>query len=678
MITLPTTEHEAVRLDMVRSFGLVDQPRAPQHNEIAALAGDLAGTRWALVSLVEAERNWYSGGRDYAPADGCRWSSFCTHVIAEPDRVMWVADAREDFRFARNPHVVGAPNLRFYAGAPVLVNDHAVGVVCVFDTEPKAFDPSLASSLSRLAFVVAEDLAARHRARSWYAALLASADALIECDDQGTITDWSEGAEQLFGYSGAEALGGNVDMIVPGDLKARHRRGLEQWRHSGGARVERRIELVACRKDQSRVDIELWMSVAHEQGVPHIHAHIRDISERKAQAAALRRATAEAEAANEAKTVFLTNMSHELRTPLNGVIGVADLLAGTEQSAHQRELTDLIRASSDQLGRLIGDILDLARIEAGELVLSDAPMVLADIVEAVLSLSDLAAQEKGLALFAELAPDVAVEVMGDPLRLKQVLTNLVSNAVKFTDRGSVSLHVSRDGDRHRFEVRDTGPGFDNEQRAVIFGRFQQADGTITRRFGGSGLGLSISRELAVAMGGDLDCRGEPGKGATFWFTLPLRDVSGESATATGPEAPPPPSLGRVLVVDDNATNRRVAELILQTIGVEVDCAEEGQQALEAFLANRYDAILMDMMMPVMDGMAATRAIRDLESERGLARTPIIMLTANTLPQHVEASLQAGADLHLPKPMSAPALFEALAEVQPAAETAMPLVMAYAG
>ena len=671
MITLPTTEHEAVRLDMVRSFGLINQPQAPQHNEIAALAGDLAGTRWALITLVEAERNWHSGGRDYAPVDACRWSSFCTHVIAAPDRVMWVADAREDFRFARNPLVIGALNLRFYAGAPVLVNDHAVGVVCVFDPEPKAFDATLASSLSRLATIVAEDLAARHRARSRYAALLASADALIECDDQGTITDWSEGAEQLFGYSGAEALGGNVDMIVPPDLKARHRRGLEQWRHSGGGRVERRIELVACRKDQSLLDIELWMSVAHEQGVPHIHAHIRDISERKAQAAALRRATAEAEAANEAKTVFLTNMSHELRTPLNGVIGVADLLAATEQSAHQRELTDLIRTSSDQLGRLIGDILDLARIEAGEMVLSDTPMVLADVVEAVLCLSDLAAQEKGLALFAEIGPEIASRVMGDPLRLKQVLTNLISNAVKFTDRGSVSLHVSRDGAQYRFEVRDSGPGFDSEQRQVIFGRFQQADGTITRRFGGSGLGLSISRELVVAMGGDLDCRGEPGKGATFWFTLPLRDVPGEAAVATGPETTPLPSLGRVLVVDDNATNRRVAELILQTIGVEVDCAEDGDQGIKAFLANRYDAILMDMMMPVMDGMEATRAIRDLERARGSARTPVIMLTANTLPQHVEASLEAGADRHLPKPMSAPALFEALAAVQPPAETMAP-------
>lgn len=626
------------------------------------MAGELAGSAWALVTLVEAERNWFSGAFNYGPPEGCRWSSFCTHVIAEPDRVLWVADALEDFRFARNPHVIGLPHLRFYAGAPIVVNDHAVGAVCVFDAQPKEFDARLAASLSRLSHIVAEDLAARHRARSHHAALLASADALIECDDHGTITDWSESAERLFGFSAAEALGGNIDIIVPTEHKAGHRRGLEQWRLRGGGRVNRKIELVACRKDESPVEIELWMSVAQEHGVPHIHAHIRDISERKAQAAALRRATAEAEAANQAKSVFLTNMSHELRTPLNGVIGVADLLARTEQTGYQQELTGLIRASSDQLGRLIGDILDLARIESGALVLSDTPMALADIVQDVLGLSSLAAQEKGLALLAEIAPEVAAEVMGDPLRLKQVLTNLISNAVKFTDRGSVCLHVSREGDRHRFEVRDTGPGFDDAQRKVIFNRFQQADATITRRFGGSGLGLPISRELVVAMGGELDCRAEPGKGATFWFSLPLLEVWTEAAPEAGTEeagsAP-----GRVLVVDDNATNRRVAELILQTIGVEVDCVEDGEQGVKAFQTSRYDAILMDMMMPVMDGLAATRAIRRLERERRSAPVPIIMLTANTLPQHVQASLHAGADLHLPKPVSAPALFEALGRVQ---------------
>ena len=661
MITLPTSERESHRVDMVRSFGLLDQLRPPQHDEIAALARDLAGSRWGLVTLVDAERVWFSGVANYEAPDNCRWSSFCTHVIADPDNTTWITDAREDFRYSQMASVTGAPHLRFYAAAPVVVNGHAVGTVCVFDPEPRAPDPAIVGSLKRLAAVVAEDLAARHREQALRTALIASADALIDCNDHGVITAWSDGAEQLFGFSPEEALGSNISIIIPPEHKQAHSTAFEHWRLRGGARVGRRLELRACRKDASLVDIELWMSVAHVRGVPHIHANIRDISERTAQAAALRRAIAEAEAANQAKTTFLTNMSHELRTPLNGVIGVVDLLSQTDQTDHQRELTSIIQTSSDHLRRLIGDILDLSRIEAGELILNHAPMSLTDLVSDVAAVSGLVAEEKGVALRTDLAIDLPAHVTGDALRLKQVLTNLVANAVKFTEQGTVSVRVDRSGDSYRFAVSDTGIGFDAQLRETIFGRFQQADGTITRRYGGSGLGLAICSELVTAMGGTLDCQSEVGRGSTFWFTIPLAEVSRASGDADK-TAESPPRLERVLVVDDNPTNRRVADLILQTIGVHATCVEDGDQAVDAFLSDSFDAILMDMMMPVMDGATATRAIRDIERKSGQARTPIIMLTANSLPQHIEASLEAGADLHLPKPMNPKALFEALAKV----------------
>lgn len=661
MITLPTSERESHRVDMVRSFGLLDLPRPPQHDEIALLAGELAGTRWALVTLVDAERVWFSGVAGYPGEDACRWTSFSTHVISSPGETTWIADAREDFRFRRAPSVTGEPRLRFFAGAPILVNGHAVGTVCAFDQAPRAFDPVIARSLSRLASVVAEDLAARHREQALRSALVASADALIECDDRGAITEWSEGAERLFGFSFAEALGRNIDIMVPPEQKAAHEQAFQTWLGAGGRRGGR-MELSACRKDGSLVDLEVWMSVAHVRGVPHIHANIRDVSERTAQAAALRRATAEAEAASEAKTIFLTNMSHELRTPLNGVIGVVDLLSQTPQSDHQRELTTIIQGSSDQLRRLIGDILDLARIEAGQLSLDDAPISLVDLVRDIAAAAAVAAEEKGVALHTELASDLAAHVTGDALRLRQVLSNLVANAVKFTANGSVSIHLSHSGDLHRFEVRDTGIGFDAAQRDAIFARFQQADGTITRRFGGSGLGLAICNELVTAMGGELDCQSTKGMGATFWFIVSLPQVrAGDAGDAmSSPEEPPRP--GQILIVDDNPTNRRVAELMLQTIGVEVTCVEDGAEAVDAFLVAGFDAILMDMMMPVMDGATATRTIRDIERRKNLARTPIIMLTANSLPEHIEASLAAGADLHLAKPVNPQALFEALARV----------------
>lgn len=661
MIVLPTSESEKTRIEMVRSFGLLDHPRPPQHDEVAALAKELIKTRWGLVTLVDAERVWFSGAANHFGSESCRWASFCTHVIADPENIAWIPDALEDFRFRQMGPVVNAPYIRFYAGAPVVVNEHAVGTVCVFDPKPRAFDPAIAGSLARLAAIVSEDLAARHRERALQIALTASADALIECNDHGVISAWSDGAEHVFGFSSSEALGGNIDLIIPEDQKSAHHHAFDQWRLRGGGRVGRRIELRACRKDGSLVDIELWMSVAHVKGVPHIHANIRDISERVAQAVELRKAIAGAEAANEAKTTFLTNMSHELRTPLNGVIGVVDLLAQTDQSAHQRELTSIIKASSDQLRRLIGDILDLARIEAGELTLNLAPLSLVELIQDVTNLAGLAAESKGVALQLKLDPTLPANVQGDALRLKQVLTNLVGNAVKFTQTGSITVEVSRSGDTYRFAVTDTGIGFDAQQRETIFGRFQQADGTITRRFGGSGLGLAICSDLVDAMGGELDCLGAVGQGAVFWFSIPLDEVGATSVQHASQEDTAP-ALRRVLVVDDNVTNRRVAELILHTVGVETTCAEDGDQAVDAYLSQTFDVVLMDMMMPVMDGPAATRAIRKIESEQGRLRTPIIMLTANSLPQHIEDSLEAGADLHLPKPMTPDALFNALGTV----------------
>ncbi|MFN4041897.1 MAG: ATP-binding protein [Brevundimonas sp.] len=661
MITLPTSDRETHRVDMVRSFGVLDQNRSVQHEEIAILAQELAQTRWALVTLVDAERIWFTGAAGYAGTEANRWSSFCTHVLARPDEVLWIEDASTDFRFRHMGTMMGDGRIRLYAGAPVVVNGHAVGTVCVFDTQPRPHDPLTARRLSRLATIVGEDLAARHRAQSLRAALLASADALIDCDDRGVIEHWSDGAEQLFGFSRSEALGSNINIIIPAELRTAHASAMDRWRLGGGGRLGRRLELEACRKDGSLVDIELWMSVAHERGVPHIHANIRDISERKAHAAALRKATAEAEAANEAKTTFLTNMSHELRTPLNGVIGIVDLLAQTEQSDHQRELTTIIKTSSDQLSRLIGDILDLARIEAGAVVLESTSLSVPEVVNGVTAVAELAAQEKGIRIYTDLGADLDGRVLGDPTRLKQVLSNLVSNAVKFTDSGAVSIRAHRLDETYTFEVSDTGIGFTPEQRTDIFGRFQQADGTITRRYGGSGLGLAISWQLVDAMGGRLECRSSVGQGSSFWFSILLKPdhlQTPKPRVSTGQ-----PSAGRVLVVDDNATNRRVAELILRTAGIDVACVEDGDQAVDAFLSETFDAILMDMMMPVMDGPTATRVIRDLEQKRGLSRTPIIMLTANTLPQHIELSLEAGADLHLAKPISAPGLFDALTRVQ---------------
>jgi PAS domain S-box-containing protein len=396
----------------------------------------------------------------------------------------------------------------------------------------------------------------------------------------------------------------------------------------------------------------------------------RDVTERKAMEAELQRKCDEAEAANRAKSEFLANMSHEIRTPLNGVMGVAGALARTELSGAQQEMVALIETSAKTLETLLSDILDLARIEAGKLEIKPEPFDLAASVNACGALFDAAAQAKGLDLEVAIAPGALGAYVGDPARIRQILSNLLGNAVKFTQVGGVKLTVgARRGETSSqlvFEVRDSGIGFDAETKARLFSRFEQADGSITRRFGGSGLGLAISRSLAEAMGGRLEADAEPGEGAVFTLTLELPrcegafDLWGEPAETNEP-APDPLAGMRVLLAEDHPTNRRVVELILGAAGVELTCVENGVEAVDAFRRRPFDLILMDMQMPLMDGLSAIEEIRRLEALSGARPTPIHVLTANAMPEHIAASLAAGADGHLAKPILADALLERVAE-----------------
>jgi len=384
-----------------------------------------------------------------------------------------------------------------------------------------------------------------------------------------------------------------------------------------------------------------------------------DITDLKRDAHALTEARDAAEAANRAKSEFLANMSHEIRTPLNGVIGLTQALARTKLTPDQTEMLELIQSSGHTLQTLLSDILDLARVESGRMEIASEPFDLARAVREAAQLYAAGAAEKGLSFFVDIEPEAATWIQGDVVRVKQVLTNLVSNAVKFTDQGFVSLTAARgqraDGSAMlRFTVEDTGVGFDAEARDRLFTRFEQADGTITRRFGGTGLGLAICRQLAGMMGGDLDCESEPGGGSAFILTLPLIEAQEPSAVV---EAEPDtgdfePHRIRVLLADDHPTNRRVVELILGQAAVDLTSVEDGAQAVAAYREGAYDLVLMDMQMPVMDGLTATREIRLHEAAMGLGRTPIVMLTANALAEHVAAGQAAGADRHLAKPFNA--------------------------
>ena len=372
----------------------------------------------------------------------------------------------------------------------------------------------------------------------------------------------------------------------------------------------------------------------------------------------------EASAASRAKSQFLANMSHELRTPLNGVVGVASVLNRSELDIDQHEMVELIQASGQNLAALLDDVLDISRIEGDQLELRLGAFSLDDAIQSTLDGFRIAAARKGLSLAFEGANGKVY--LGDSVRVNQIVGNLLSNAIKFTDAGSVTVTLraepNSDGDRICIDVSDTGPGFAMDTIERLFDRFEQGDGSLTRRHGGAGLGLSISRSLAEMMGGALVARSAPGEGACFTLSLELQSLEGGHVSPQVADEPPELfTLGgiRIIVAEDNAINRRVQQLILGALGADVTLVENGQEAIDAFHADHFDFVLMDVQMPVLDGLEAIRRIREYERAEHLARTPIYTLSAHAASEHVMASIDAGADEHLTKPISSETLVQAL-------------------
>jgi len=481
-------------------------------------------------------------------------------------------------------------------------------------------------------------------------------------DMQGRYIEFNEAFRAICGYTQDELKALDYWTLTPPEYEADEAIQLEALANTGRYGP---YEKAYVRKDGARVPLRLnGLLIRGRGGEEFIWSIVEDITEERQAKAILIDARNAAEAANRSKSEFLANMSHEIRTPLNGVVAVSSMLARAELGPKEREMVEIVRASANSLERLLTDILDLSRIESGQVTIERAPFHLGELVRSVAAPSTLRALEKGVALDVNIAPDLPGQVFGDSNRLRQILSNLLSNAVKFTEQWRVVLRVARTAaGTVRFEVRDTGIGFDVADKERVLSRFQQADGSITRRFGGSGLGLTISRDLAELMGGVLDCDSALGAGSTFWLDLPLELAVGlEPAEAASTADPDRTCALRILLADDHPTNRKVVELMLAGTDADLTMVENGEQALAAYANDRFDLVLMDMQMPVMDGLTAVRRIRALEAERGKARVPIIMLTANAMPEHVEASHAAGADHHLGKPITPEGLFGSIDEV----------------
>ena len=498
-----------------------------------------------------------------------------------------------------------------------------------------------------------------------------SLDMLIIRELDGRIARVSRSWETHLGWRPDE-LEGRVllDFVHPEDLPDTRVSAVEVETRQPDAPVRGHINRYRHKNGGYRT-VE-WR--AHRYG-DRIYGVARDVTDRVASEQALVEAKATAEAASRAKTDFLANMSHEIRTPLNGVIGLVDTLRRTELTPEQREMVDLIQLSGVTLERLVSDILDVSKIEAGQMAFEQRQFDLGEALAGIIDVSHSRAAEKGLDFEERQGSGARGVFMGDSTRIGQIIANLLSNAVKFTAAGKVTVDWDVEGDEagegvFTFVVADTGVGFDAATGATLFQRFNQADSSITRRFGGTGLGLSICRSLAEMMGGTVEARSCPGEGSTFTLTLPLPRVvaldefDGLAAPAEPGPAPiyMPERPLRILLAEDHPTNQRVVQLILAAAGADVVTVENGALAVEAARRSRFDVILMDMQMPVMDGLTATRTIRGIEF--GGPRTPIIMLSANAMAEHRYEALAAGADLHVAKPVTAASLLAGIAQAVP--------------
>ena len=489
-------------------------------------------------------------------------------------------------------------------------------------------------------------------------------EGIVFLDREGRYVLWNKRYAELYHRS--------ADLFEPG-------RKLEETLRIGVARgdypeaVGREDEWVAHRlallknpgvRHEQRIADGRWIMIEERATADGGVVGLRvDITEMKEQAEALRLALTRAEAASRAKSDFLANLSHEIRTPLNGVLGLAEALERGGLDPGQREIVSTIRDSAGALNELLCDLLTFSDLEAGKLELRAASCRLSEMAEAVARRYRPAAAAKGLTLEVETDAAAQAPVLADAEQLAQVLSQLLSNAVKFTAEGRVTVRLSLAGSgearRQLIEVADTGVGFDPDDAERLFKRFEQGDASFTRRFGGMGLGLAICRQMVELMGGAVRATSRPGRGATFTIDLPWRPAEPQAEAALLDEARPAGL--KVLVAEDNPTNRKVAELMLTAMGAEAECVENGKLAVEAVRGTDYDIALMDLQMPVMDGLEAIRAIRGEEASSGRPRLPIVVVSANVAPEHMAASSAAGADGHVGKPIRPEELFSAIAE-----------------
>ena len=693
MTPAPSPANEAERLVALARYDILDTPADPAFDDLTMLAAHICQTPIALVSLLDADRQFFKSHYGLDATETPRQVSFCAHAILQPELLV-VPDALADARFSDNPLVTADPRIRFYAGAPLKTQDsHALGTLCVIDRVPRTLSPQQQEALRALSRLVVSRLEL-HRTATESAATLqslkeiearksaileAALDCIITMDERGHIVEFNPAAERTFGYRESEVVGAELaEKIIPPQLREAHRRGMAHYFKTGvGPVLGKRIEVTAMRADGSEFPVELAITTIRLGPKRLFTAYLRDITARKRQEEALlvaKEATDAANAdlarANRLKDEFLANMSHELRTPLNAILGMSEAMLeqvlGPLTEKQTRSL-NVVHESGAHLLALINDILDLSKIEAGKMSLQFEAVDIKAVCEASLRLVKEAAQRKRLNLTFTRACDGA-DVRGDERRIKQILVNLLTNAVKFTrEGGRVTMEVSLDAERDtaNFTVADSGIGIAPEDLEKLFKPFVQLDSGLARRHEGTGLGLALVWRLSELHGGSVSVQSTVGEGTRFTVTLPMQPCAAaheelREATSAAPIVTAAVSHGPaplLLLAEDNEANIATFREYLEAKGYRVLIARQGVEAIAQAQAQHPALILMDVQMPGMDGL---EAIRRLRMDDACKVTPIIALTALAMTGDRERCLAAGADDYLSKPVQLRALAERIA------------------
>lgn len=504
--------------------------------------------------------------------------------------------------------------------------------------------------------------------------LTGATDAIIVTDAEGTIQIFSAGAEEVFRCGRDNVVGRSINQLIPAQFRADHGERVSEFVHSDRTNLwmKARSEIRGLRMTGEEFAASATVTKIVANGENLLLVILRDLSEQKIQELALQNAKLRAEASNRAKSAFLATMSHEIRTPMNGVLGMLSVLEETRLDELQREMVEISAHAGRMLMTILDDILDYSRIEAGRVSVELTNLSVRDVLKRTAALHARAASKAGVALNVEVDPAIPEHLIGDPLRIQQVLHNLVGNAAKFTPKGRIDVRAryksgAGSTDILELEVEDTGIGMTEDELEIVFDRFTQANSSSTRNYGGSGLGLSIAKGLAEAMGGTVDAVSRPGLGSRFSVHLPILRHGGEivspdddKSERVNPGSAMPPLSLRVLVAEDHPVNARMLQLLLGRKGILATMADNGAKAVELFEPGEFDLVIMDIQMPVLDGESALKAIRQLDQGFAVSPTYTVACTAAVEPAQVDRYRRMGFDDVLAKPIAIDALDQILA------------------